>query len=142
LSLSGPDAHGYHGFDWAVVDDAAKSVYRASKGGWLPGQGSGATFMTGGFGFVIAQNGNGGTGVTTNWYDAVLAAAQKQPWSDKDLFVDFGMPSLAGPLDIIGFKCCQRSPVNRKLAAGDDKKRGDCATRTQSPSRDPRCLLW
>jgi hypothetical protein len=45
-------------------------------------------------------------------------------------------------LDIIGFKCCQRSSVNRKLAAGDDKKCGDCATRTPSPSRDPRYLLW
>jgi group II intron reverse transcriptase/maturase len=45
-------------------------------------------------------------------------------------------------LDIIGFKCCHRSSVNQKLAAGDDKKRGDCASRTQSPSRDPRCLLW
>jgi hypothetical protein len=25
---------------------------------------------------------------------------------------------------------------------GDDKKRGDGASRTQSPSRDPRYLLW
>src|SRR5215510_11822727 len=45
-------------------------------------------------------------------------------------------------LDIIGFKCCHRSSVNQKLAAGDDKQRGDCASRTQSPSHDPRCLLW
>jgi TIR domain len=45
-------------------------------------------------------------------------------------------------IDIIGFKCCHRSSVNQKLAAGDDKKRGDCASRMQSPSRDPRCLLW
>src|SRR5262249_32292151 len=45
-------------------------------------------------------------------------------------------------VDIIGFKCCHRSSVNQKLAAGDDKKRGDCASRMQSPSRDPRCLLW
>src|SRR5262249_46011267 len=45
-------------------------------------------------------------------------------------------------IDIIRFKCCPRSAVNRKLAVGDDKKRGDCASRTQSPSRDPRCLLW
>src|SRR5215510_5484307 len=44
-------------------------------------------------------------------------------------------------LDIIGFKCCPRSAVIRKLEVGDDKKRGDCASRTQSPSRDPRCLL-
>ena len=45
-------------------------------------------------------------------------------------------------VDIIGFKCCHRSSVNQKPAAGDDKKRGDCASRMQSPSRDPRCRLW
>ena len=45
-------------------------------------------------------------------------------------------------LDIIGFKRCQRSSANRKLAAGDDKQHGDCASRKQSPSLDPRCLLW
>ena len=44
-------------------------------------------------------------------------------------------------IDIISFKCCQRSSVNRKLAVGDDKKRGDCASRTQSPSRDPRSFF-
>ena len=51
----------------AVVDDAAKKVYRASKGGWLPGQGTVATFSTGDFGFVIAQNGDPQPGVTTPW---------------------------------------------------------------------------
>jgi hypothetical protein len=45
-------------------------------------------------------------------------------------------------LDIIGFKRCHRSSVNQTLAVGDDKQHGDCASRTQSPSRDPRCLLW
>jgi hypothetical protein len=43
------------------------------------------------------MTGNGGTGVTTKWYDAISAAAQAQPWSGNDLFVDCGMPSLAGP---------------------------------------------
>lgn len=101
-NLSGPgSAHGYHGFDWAVVDDAVNKVYRASKGGWLPGQGTVATFMTSGFGFVIAQNGNAGAGVTTKWYDAVAAAAKAHPWSNADLFNDFGMPSLAGPILVI-----------------------------------------
>jgi hypothetical protein len=94
-SLTGPDAHGYHGFDWASINDAANSVYSASKGGWLPGQGTVARFVTGGLGFVIAQNGNKRTGVSTKWFDAVSAAAQAQSWSDKDLFLDFGMPSLA-----------------------------------------------
>jgi CubicO group peptidase (beta-lactamase class C family) len=93
-TLSGPDAHGYHGFDWAAIDDAANHVYRASKGGWLPGQGSVVTFSTGGFGFVIAQNGNGRKGVTTKWFDPVSAAAAAHSWPAKDLFPDYGMPSL------------------------------------------------
>jgi Beta-lactamase/Bacterial tandem repeat domain 1 len=94
-NLSGPDAHGYHGFDWAVIEDAATNAYRASKGGWLPGQGSVITFMTGGFGFAIAQNGNKAAGVTTKWFDAVAAAVQAHSWSNTDLFSQFGMPSLA-----------------------------------------------
>jgi hypothetical protein len=38
--LSGPDAHGCHGFDWATLDDVASSTYTTSQGGWLPSQGS------------------------------------------------------------------------------------------------------
>lgn len=86
--------HGYHGFDWAAIDDAVNHVYRASKGGWLPGQGSVIRFTTGGFGFVIAQNGNGAKGVKTDWLQPVSDAAVVHSWSTKDLFPDFGMPSL------------------------------------------------
>jgi hypothetical protein len=92
--LSGPDAHGYHGFDWAAIDNAANHVYRASKGGWLPGQGSVVTFTTGGFGFVIALNGNKRAGVKTDWFDPVSKAATAHSWPSKDLFPEFGMPSL------------------------------------------------
>ena len=53
-----------------------------------------------------------------------------------------GVPRQTGTIDIIGFKCCHRSSVHQKLAAGDDKQRGDGASRTQAPARDPRCLLW
>jgi CubicO group peptidase (beta-lactamase class C family) len=92
--LSGPDAHGYHGFDGAAIQDASNHVYSASKGGWLPGQGSVVTFTTGGFGFVIALNGNKRAGVKTDWFDPVAKAATAHSWPSKDLFPEFGMPSL------------------------------------------------
>jgi hypothetical protein len=93
--LSGPDAHGYHGFDWAAVDDAANHVYRASKGGWLPGHGTVVSFATGGFGFVLAQNGNRAARVKTDWFKPVSDAATAHAWPNKDLFPAFGMPTLA-----------------------------------------------
>jgi CubicO group peptidase (beta-lactamase class C family) len=96
--LTGPNpkgVHGFHGFDSAAIDDADDHVYRGKKGGWLPGQGTSVVFSTGGFGFALAQNGNRAAGVETAWYEPVVAAAKAQSWSDKDLFPDFGMPSLA-----------------------------------------------
>jgi len=42
-NLTGPDAHGYHGWDWANSIDAAKGVYQAGKGGWMPSYQSSVT---------------------------------------------------------------------------------------------------
>ncbi len=88
-------AHGYHGFDSASVVDAANHVYRASKGGWLPGQGTEVIFRTSGFGFILAQNGNVGEVVKTEWLDPVNKAAKAHSWGPKDLFSDYGMTPLS-----------------------------------------------
>ncbi len=88
-------AHGYHGFDGATAVDAAKHVYRASKGGWLPGQGTEVIFRTGGYGFILAQNGNLGEVVKTEWLDPVNKAAKAQAWGPEDLFTDYGMTPLS-----------------------------------------------
>jgi CubicO group peptidase (beta-lactamase class C family) len=96
-NLVGPDGkktHGYHGFDWVSVVDAANHVYSGAKGGWLPGLSTSYTMSTGGWGFVIAQNGQGIVG-QPSWTDSVVPAAKAHAWPDTDLFPTFGMPSLA-----------------------------------------------
>ena len=92
-NLTGPDAHGYHGFDWAKIIDAAKYVYYGQKGGSLAGVATGIGITTGGFSYAFARNGS------INATDAILEImdiAEAHAWPAKDLFVDFGMPSL-GP---------------------------------------------
>ena len=44
--------------------------------------------------------------------------------------------------DIIGFNQSRAGSVHRMRGTGDDNSRGDCASRTQSPSRDQRCPRW
>jgi pimeloyl-ACP methyl ester carboxylesterase len=45
-------------------------------------------------------------------------------------------------IDIIGFNQNRASSAHRMRGTGDDNSRGDCASRTQSPSRDQRCPRW
>jgi hypothetical protein len=102
-NYSGPEKHGFHGFDWAVIDDASDHVYRAEKGGSMKGTGTKVAFSTGGFGYVIAQNGNRDPdpAVTTDWLAPVKAITKAHSWPDKDLFPDYGMPFLlAEPVKI------------------------------------------
>jgi len=91
-TASGDPSHGYFGFDWAVKD--AFGSFTASKGGWLPGQGTVLQVTTGGFTYALAINGN--ADVTFDWMTPVAAAAQGHAWADDDLFhTVYGMPSLA-----------------------------------------------
>jgi CubicO group peptidase (beta-lactamase class C family) len=91
---TGPDAHGYHGLDWAQALDAANHRYRFSKGGWLPAMGTSFQCTTGGFTYVIAQNGNPRKGSTANWLDLIRPAVEAQAWGTTDLFPQYGMASL------------------------------------------------
>ena len=91
-TASGDPSHGYFGFDWAVKD--AFGSFTASKGGWLPGQGTVLQVTTGGFTYALAINGN--ADVTFDWMTPVASAAQGHAWADDDLFhTVYGMPSLA-----------------------------------------------
>jgi hypothetical protein len=65
-NLTGPDAHGYHGFDWAKIIDAAKYVYYGQKGGSLAGVVTGIWITTGGLSYAFARNGS------INATDAIL----------------------------------------------------------------------
>ena len=96
--LSGPDAHGYHGFDWAANVDVDKHQVMISKGGWLPGQGTYYIGTTGGLFYVIAQNGNSPKGDGVNWYDEIRPIVEAHDWGTADMFPNFGMATLPGPV--------------------------------------------
>ena len=93
LTTSAGDAsHGYFGFDWASKDSFGS--YTASKGGWLPGQGTVLQVTTGGFTYALAINGN--ADIKFDWMTPIAAAAEGHAWGDADLFHSaYGMPSLA-----------------------------------------------
>jgi CubicO group peptidase (beta-lactamase class C family) len=94
-TASGDPSHGYFGFDWALKDSFG--AFTASKGGWLPGQGTVLQVTTGGFTYALAINGN--ADVTFDWMTPIAAATEGHAWSDDDLFhTVYGMPSLAPAL--------------------------------------------
>jgi CubicO group peptidase (beta-lactamase class C family) len=99
MTLKGPDgkaSHGFYGFDSAAIWDAAKHVYFAKKGGWLPAQGTWLQFATGGFTYAWAINVN--QDPDYDWFDPISAVAQSHDWGTTDLFsTSFGMPSLTPP---------------------------------------------
>jgi CubicO group peptidase (beta-lactamase class C family) len=93
-SPPGGSAHGYHGWDWAKIDDMAAPTYRCSKGGWLPGLSSGIRITTGGLTYVILRNGDPRKGVATKWLEPIQPICEAHDWGTSDLFPQFGMPSL------------------------------------------------
>jgi hypothetical protein len=94
-TAAGDPSHGYFGFDWARKD--AFGAFTASKGGWLPGQGTVLQVTTGGFTYALAINGN--ADVEFDWMTPIAAATEGHAWSDDDLFhTVYGMPSLAPAL--------------------------------------------
>lgn len=94
-TYSGPDKHGFHGFDWVNVVDKTKNAYTGAKGGYLPASQNGFDFTTGGLGFVICIGSNQAEGVTADWENGgVRPVAEKQDWGTTDLFPQFGMAPL------------------------------------------------
>lgn len=91
-TASGDPSHGYFGFDWARKDSFGS--FTASKGGWLPGQGTVLQVTTGGYTYALAINGN--ADVEFDWMTPIAAAAESHAWAGDDLFqAVYGMPSLA-----------------------------------------------
>lgn len=93
-TLTGPDAHGYHGFDDVLVDSAT-SQFIGEKGGSLSTSQNGVRFHLHGVSTVICWNGK--TPEPPAWFTwnaDVVNAAAAQDWSGvSDLFPTFGMPS-------------------------------------------------
>lgn len=125
--LTGPDAHGYHGFDWAFNVDLEKHQVMFSKGGWLPGMGTYFIGTSGGLFYIIAQNGNSPKGDGVNWYDEIRPIVEAHDWATADLFPNFGMTSLPGPAVELAQK-----PFKQKLTV---KQSMDMVQRSVSRSR-------
>ena len=95
-TLSGPDAHGYHGFDSLAQGNGVFSGY---KGGSLSTSQNGIWLTTGGISTVLCWN--GATPNPPGWYPNypdLLTAATAQTWGAADLFPTYGMPTLTPPL--------------------------------------------
>lgn len=93
-TITGPSAHGYHGFDSVSVTDSAKQLYSGNKGGSLDTSQNSLYFETGGVGLVMCWNGTTPTG--PSWYPAyqpIVDAARSHDWGSTDMFPHFGMPS-------------------------------------------------
>jgi CubicO group peptidase (beta-lactamase class C family) len=101
LTLHGPAAHGFHGFD-GVQFDSTLNVLTGEKGGELSTSQNGVRFEINHISTVICWNGKTPTGPA--WfgnqgiYSDLVAAARAQNWGATDLFPAFGMPSF--PLSI------------------------------------------
>ena len=96
-NLSGPDAHGYHGFD-DVFAQATPHPFAGDKGGSLDTSQNGVHFEINGISTVINWNGMTPTG--PQWfspYHALVNAAAAQNWGATDLFPTYGMPAFPMP---------------------------------------------
>jgi hypothetical protein len=94
-------AGGGHGFDSAAVGDAKGGSYYGMKGGSLPESSQNCIRdSTNDLSMVLCWNrsdigeGSGGDGWWYPDYPALLSVARSQPWGTKDLFPQFGMPTL------------------------------------------------
>jgi hypothetical protein len=93
-TLSGPSAHGYHGFDGL---SQSGSTFSGDKGGSLTTSNNAFWVTTGGIGVVLCWNTPpSATGPT--WYPndpTILSVAGSHDWGAADLFATtYGMPSL------------------------------------------------
>ena len=85
--------HGHHGFDNPSGSDP---TFTLDKGGSLPGVGSGFFGKTGKFFVTIARNGpvDPNSMGPTDWNTDLYKMAKDIDWAGKDMFPQFGMPTL------------------------------------------------
>lgn len=96
-NLSGPDAHGYHGFD-SVSQDASTHDFSGVKGGYLDTSQNGVQFTQNGISTVICWDGLTPEG--PGWfpiYNALITAVTAHDWGNTDLFPTYGMHAFLAP---------------------------------------------
>lgn len=129
-TFTGPDAHGYHGFDWASNVDLPNHRVSFGKGGWLPGMGTSLTGTTNGFFYVIAKNGNTPAGVDISWYDSIRPIVEAHSWGTGDLFPTFGMATLPAP-----------TPSDEAKPSADEAKPSEAAAKPTAVKVTPRQMM-
>ena len=95
-TLTGPSAHGYHGFDWM---EAITGGFHGDKGGSLPGTGVDMNITTGGYTFIGMSGGQGRPGVTYTGFEPMLQQISLTPppeWATINLFAKFHPRPRAG----------------------------------------------
>jgi Beta-lactamase/Bacterial tandem repeat domain 1 len=100
-TLTGPSAHGYHGFDWM---DAIAGGFHGDKGGSLPGTGVDMNITTGGYTFIGMSGGQGRPGVTYTGFEPMLQQISLTPppeWATINLFAKFHPRPRARPDRVI-----------------------------------------
>ena len=88
-------AFGFYGLDSCQPIPEEKGRFEADKGGYLETSQNAIYFQTGGLGYVVCWDGHTPKGEA--WYPAfesVIETVDALRWEDKDLFPDYGMPSL------------------------------------------------
>jgi CubicO group peptidase (beta-lactamase class C family) len=121
-TAAGDPSHGYFGFDWARKD--AFGSFTASKGGWLPGQGTVLQVTTGGFTYALAINGN--ADLQFDWLTPIAAATEGHAWAADDLFhTAYGMPSLApAPSHAVRLDTAAPRPIHSMATLRESMSRG------------------
>lgn len=132
-NYSGPDAHGYHGFD-GIARLPMTDVFWGGKGGWLSGHQSGISFFTQGVGFAVAYNGNTKTNVAEDWAPTVVNIVNATNWGATDLFPMFGMPSFGGQGGIVQLPAKLKAAINPNTPMAKVRR---ATLRTMPANRQP-----
>ena len=128
----GPDgkgSHGYHGMDWAQPIDQANDQWQYSKGGWLPGQGSTLTGVTGGYFYVYLQNGNTPADAGMKLWENLAPIVEARDWGTTNRFPDYDMPAFPTH----HFKAMPKFDFAKALAGAEPQVRASMAAQFAAP---------
>ena len=100
-TLSGPAAHGYHGWDGVNAGPLGSHVFSGSKGGSLPGTGTQVVFTTGGLSYIAMLGDQTRPGVNVEWLQPLTQITPPPDWASADLFPQFGMSSFAAQSHVL-----------------------------------------
>lgn len=137
-TIAHPEGHGFHGFDGVKYMDAAKTLWRGTKGGWMVSHESSASQATDGYGVVLLNNGNIDHTANFDWVTPLANQFGNDlgKWAGVDHWQDFGMQPF------VAMKSKKIAGLTRGfgIAPGDPKRWADVHRKTfmEQASRRPR----